>query len=156
MQSGAVLCCPTHRCHLLCRAGHWVTATPTDLSMIRDTLGICTYLDLRNGQDRSRVSHATALLKVLWVKPSSAFCEYRTLKVSMRAPLRVFLELLRARHSAVGVSPIRPQPSQCRGTVSSSKPDLSAGSASTTTRPAQMGGTRPVFREAAAELVLEL
>eukprot|EP00439_Symbiodinium_sp_Y106_P066695 s4047_g10.t3 len=33
------------------RTGHWVTATPTDLSMIRDTLGICTYLDLRNVQD---------------------------------------------------------------------------------------------------------
>lgn len=33
------------------RTGHWVTATPTDLSMIRDTLAICTYLDLRNGQD---------------------------------------------------------------------------------------------------------
>ena len=51
----------------LCRAGHWVTATPTDLSMIRDTLGICTYLDLRNGQDLSRVSRATALLKDLWL-----------------------------------------------------------------------------------------
>mmetsp|Transcript_26700 Transcript_26700/g.60295 ORF Transcript_26700/g.60295 Transcript_26700/m.60295 type:complete len:387 (+) Transcript_26700:62-1222(+) len=33
------------------RTGHWVTATQTDLSLIRDTFGVRTYLDLRNGQD---------------------------------------------------------------------------------------------------------
>jgi len=36
---------------ILFRTGHWVTATAADLRVLRDTLQIKTYLDLRNGQD---------------------------------------------------------------------------------------------------------
>mmetsp|Transcript_28885 Transcript_28885/g.62788 ORF Transcript_28885/g.62788 Transcript_28885/m.62788 type:complete len:401 (-) Transcript_28885:123-1325(-) len=36
---------------VLFRTGHWVTATAADLHILRDTLHIKTYLDLRNGQD---------------------------------------------------------------------------------------------------------
>eukprot|EP00437_Effrenium_voratum_P047855 CAMPEP_0181524400 /NCGR_PEP_ID=MMETSP1110-20121109/68412_1 /TAXON_ID=174948 /ORGANISM="Symbiodinium sp., Strain CCMP421" /LENGTH=168 /DNA_ID=CAMNT_0023655131 /DNA_START=1 /DNA_END=503 /DNA_ORIENTATION=- len=35
---------------LLYRTGHWVTATPADLCLIRE-LDVRTYLDLRNGQE---------------------------------------------------------------------------------------------------------
>ncbi|CAJ1353411.1 unnamed protein product [Effrenium voratum] len=45
---------------LLYRTGHWVTATPADLCLIRE-LDVRTYLDLRNGQESSRAWMRNAL-----------------------------------------------------------------------------------------------